>query len=175
MKLGDLRFCRLIPFFHALSVNSRCLLSTIKYRRLIQLAGILVVIPILAVGCTGNPVAKPRPEPYFPVQKEVPKTVHLALLPGTLVMDENGYLSVQPANALVIWPYGYSFKIEGEDIWVIDSKGRPFVRVGDEIRDELGGGYVPRYVAEDRMGQPLPVGWKGNYFLAAGAFDESTP
>jgi hypothetical protein len=76
-------------------------------------------------------------------------------------------------DALVIWPYGYSYRIDGKDIWIIDDKGIHVVRVGDKI--ELGGGYVPDYAIEQATGQPLNGECRGKekYWLTGNVVKET--
>jgi hypothetical protein len=83
------------------------------------------------------------------------------------VIDDAGYLRVNVTNdlhTLIIWPYGYSLKIEGKEMWIINDKGQAVARVGDTV--ELGGGFVDASVAEERMGHALPENAKGPYFLS---------
>jgi len=124
----------------------------------------LCILVLFLGSCTSEPPDTPQPEPYFPVQKEVPKTFLLALLPGRLVIDDAGYLRVN--DTLVIWPHGYSLKIDGNDIWVIDDTGQACAKVGDWVK--IGGGVIPGYVVEEKIGQPLPAGCEGPYWLAGG-------
>ncbi|OGO17505.1 MAG: hypothetical protein A2Z15_05820 [Chloroflexi bacterium RBG_16_50_11] len=125
---------------------------------------LILGIFLLAGGCTGNLVDKPPSEPYFPVQTEIPSTYLLALLPGKLIMDKDGYLRISEQNTLVLWPYGYSFKIEGQDVWIINDKGMKAVKVGDDIT--LGGGFIPDNVVPMKIGHALPEGCKGPFWLA---------
>jgi|WetSurMetagenome_2_1015567.scaffolds.fasta_scaffold68074_1 hypothetical protein len=101
------------------------------------------------------------PPPYFPVQKEAAKTMMAALLPGELVLN-NGYLYV--SGNLIIWPYGYSLKIDGKDMFIIDDKGSQIARVGDQVK--IGGGEIPASSVEEIIGQPLPPDFNGTYWLA---------
>ena len=136
------------------------------FKRLIQIIGMLVFIPVLAISCSNNSAAKTQPVPYFPVQKNVPQIMYLMLLHGTLVMDKDGYLRVNVTKdlpALVIWPYGYLLKIEGKEIQVINDKGQIVAKVGDTVT--LGGGFVPLVSdVEERIGQALPKNAIGPYF-----------
>ena len=128
---------------------------------------ILVVISVFAIGCNDNSDDTGQPDLYFPVQKEVQESEMLVLLPGKLVIDNTGYLRVNVTNdlhALIIWPYGYSLKIEGKEMWIINDKGQAVARVGDTVK--LGGGFVDASVAEERMGHALPENAKGPYFLS---------
>jgi hypothetical protein len=111
------------------------------------------------------PTAPLTPEPYFPVQKEFQTTVLTSLIQGKLVLN-NGYLRVY--DELIIWPYGYSLKTEGKEMWVINEKGQPAARVGDEVG--IGGGEIPADFAEEKIGHPLPEGCEGPYWLAGGFY-----
>jgi hypothetical protein len=106
---------------------------------------------------------------YFPVQKEPADVIMLLLVRGELILD-NGYLRVSGKSGykgdLIIWPYGYSWKIEGKEIWIIDDKGQAVARVGDWVK--MGGGEIPKYWAEEKIGSPLPEDAEGPYILAGG-------
>jgi len=120
------------------------------------------VVLLIVVLVTRTPDVSPAPEvSFFPVQQEVQTEVMQVLLQGELVLD-NGCLRVH--DELILWPYGYSLKTEGKEIWVINDKGKPVARVGDLVR--LGGGQVPAFFAEEKLGHPLPEGCDGPYFLA---------
>jgi hypothetical protein len=122
----------------------------------------VMFILLSTLGCSCNSTVKTQSPPYFPVQKEAPQAYLLALLPGELVLD-NGYLRVN--GELIIWPYGYSVKIEGKNIYIIDEKGRQVCKVGDMVK--IGGGQIPAYYIEEIIGQPLPPDCKGPYWMAA--------
>lgn len=156
MKSNRTRSCWLTP----ISNRQR------KFLRLTHFAGILIILPILAVACSGNRGNEKQPAPYFPVQKEVAETQMLVLLPGKLEI-EAGYIRVnvtKDLSALIIWPYGYSLKIEGREIWINNEKDQAILRVGDTVK--LGGGFVDVSAAERAIGHPLPEDAKGPYFLA---------
>jgi len=55
------------------------------FRRLIQIIGMLVFIPVLAIGCSNKFSRQNSARAIIPVQKDVPQELMLALLPGTLV------------------------------------------------------------------------------------------
>ena len=110
----------------------------------------------------------PRPPAYFLVQKEPADVIMLVLLPGELKMDDNGYLRV--GGELIIWPYGFSWKIEGKEIWIIDDRGQSVARVGDWVK--MGGGEIPKYWAEENIGSPLPEDAEGPYWLAGGPVEK---
>jgi hypothetical protein len=127
----------------------------------------LLFIVSLTFGCTCNSPDRTKPEPYFPVQKEVAEVGMLSRLEGKLVIDDAGYIRVNGMNnfpPLIIWPYGYSLKIEREEVWIINDKGQAVARVGDHVI--LGGGELPAWAVEERIGHALPQDAKGPYFLA---------
>lgn len=133
---------------------------------------VLVVVPIVAIGCHDN---TPSLTPFFPVQKSGLDQM-LSLAEGKLVLD-NGYLRIKRILALrfigesdlLIWPYGYSLRIEGKEIQVIDSDGQVVARVGDRIK--VGGGEVPAEIVEKYIGQPLPDDCKGPYWIVSEVVD----
>jgi hypothetical protein len=108
---------------------------------------------------------------YFPVQKEPAEIIHPLLMQGELVLDSNGYLRVGgESGGLIIWPYGYSWKIEGKEIWIIDDRGQSVARVGDWVK--MGGSGIPKYWAEGQIGSPLQEGAEGPYWLAGGPVEK---
>ncbi len=120
------------------------------------------VVLLVVVLVTRSPDILPAPSvSFFPVQKEVQSEVMQVLLQGELVLD-NGCLRVH--DELILWPYDYSLQTEGKEIWVIDDKGQSVAHVGHHVR--LGGGQVPTFFAEEKLGHPLPEGCDGPYFLA---------
>ncbi len=137
------------------------------------LVGLLLVVMVVSIagitGCSSKRTDTPI-EPFFPVQKEVQITFMTALLQGELVLD-NGCLRVH--DVLVLWPHGYSWKTEGEGILIIDDKGQIAGWVGEQIK--LGGGEVPAYFAEEKIGQPLPDSCPGPYWLAGEVVEEPSP
>jgi hypothetical protein len=119
----------------------------------------LVYISVFAISC--NSVVKRNAEPFFPTQILPAKAYMLALLKGgTLIIDNAGDIRIgspnlsasSPNGALIIWPYGYSFKTEGTNIWIINDKGR---------------GFVDASVAAVLIGQALPKNAVGPYYIAA--------
>ena len=126
---------------------------------LLVAAAAFILIIVLA---TRTPDVSPTPSvSFFPVQKEVQTTILGALLQGELVLD-NGCLRVH--DELILWPYGYSLKTEDKEIRVIDDRGQSVAHVGHHVR--LGGGQIPAFFAEEKLGHPLPEGCDGPYFLA---------
>lgn len=135
------------------------LVSPTRIVKLLAVMSMLVVMPGLAVGCADSSNSR-QPVQYFPVQKEPAQAVLLSLVSGKLVVD-NGYLRV--SGDLIIWPYGYSWKTEKKEIWILDDRGEKVMRVGDSVR--IGGGEIPASFAEEKMGQKLPAGVKGPFWL----------
>ena len=133
---------------------------------LILVVGMLVFILVFVIGCGGNSTNK-TPEPYFPVQKEF-QTIYMQslLTGGKLAIDNAGYLRAGATKGvLIIWPYGYSLKIEGKNTWIINDKGQAVAKVGDAV--ELGGGFVDASVVEVIIGYALPMDAAGPYWVAA--------
>jgi hypothetical protein len=98
---------------------------------------------------------------FFPVQTESPDIIMDLLLQGKLELNEAGYLRV--GDALILWWHGYSYEIVDNDIWILNEDGQRVARVGDDVR--LHGGFIPEYVVEQKIGQPLPEDCEGPYFL----------
>lgn len=105
---------------------------------------------------------------YFPVQKEPQTSFLLALLPPGKLVADNGYLRVK--GYLIIWPYGYSLKAEKNEIWVVNDKGQPVARVGDEVR--FGGGELPAYFVPQKIAQELPIGIEGPFWELGGIHND---
>jgi hypothetical protein len=145
--------------------------------QLLPLMGILLLILVLMVGCNSNSIVttttevtsttvvpssteKPRTVSYFPVQKEVPETSLLLLLEGKLEIDADGCLRVN--DYLILWPYGYSYRVENEDILIIDERGNIAAHVGDNV----GVGGASGYLSNDKLVQPLSEDCEGPFWLA---------
>jgi hypothetical protein len=107
---------------------------------------------------------------FFPVQKEIPSEHMAALAEGKLIRD-NGYLRLQRNfidgidSVLLVWPYGFSQRTEGDGIQVVDSNGHVVARVGDDIK--VGGGEASAEIVEKYIGQPLPADCPGPYWLVS--------
>ena len=128
--------------------------------KLLAALGILLVIPGLAIGCNANSTPSPQSVLRFPAQKEVAGQAMAALLSGKLVI-KNGYLRVN--DNLILWPYGYSPKLENNQIFVLNDKAQPVAQVGDSVR--VGGGVISASFAEEKIGQKLPDGIDGPFWL----------
>ena len=68
----------------------------------------LLLLLLVVTGCNNNTNGTPQLAQFFPVQKEKPIGIMLAVLTEELIRDTNGYLRV--GHELIIWPYGYSVK-----------------------------------------------------------------
>jgi hypothetical protein len=127
------------------------------------LFGVVVILMLSLTSLNACDEKTPQPIPYFPVQSEVQKIGLGALLSGELVIDDNGCLRV--FNYLILWPYGYTFEMEGNDIWVVNEEEVRVAKVGDKVR--MGGGEIPPDFAEEKIGQALPEDCAGSYWLVA--------
>jgi hypothetical protein len=147
-------------------------------KRIISISCVIVLV--LAIGCnSGGKIqsetsSKIPVEPFFPTQVLPAKAYMLSLMQGaTLIIDNAGDIRigspdvpVTSANgALIIWPYGYSFKTEGTNIFIVNDKGQTVARVGDKL--DIGGGFVDASVAAVLIGQALPKDAVGPYYVAA--------
>ncbi len=137
-------------------------------RKVLILLSMLMIVLSTSFACNDNSTSISSSTPNFPVQKAGLGGMD-ALLEGRLELD-NGYLRVKYVdnNYLLIWPHGFSLRIEGEEIQVIDSNGQVFARVGDIIK--VGGGEAPsgkekEYLEKYFVEQPLPDDCQGPYWI----------
>jgi len=132
--------------------------------------GLIAVVLIVFVLLGFSLSCKPHQLSYFPVQKDPQKQLLLLQFGGILFIDNDGYLRVKAPKgkdyspALVIWPYGYSWKIENNKISIVNEKGQAIMRVGDTVT--LGGGFIPGYFVNEITSFPLPADAVGPYFEA---------
>jgi hypothetical protein len=136
---------------------------------------LLAAVPIILISCNDSSFATTPDALFFPVQKEI-DPLHIyptALFEGKLVLD-NCNLRLKPywgkgdfwsKGDLPIWSYGFSLRIEGKKIQIIDNYGQVVARVGDKIK--VGGGEVPAEIVEKYIGQPLPENSTGPYWLVS--------
>lgn len=75
--------------------------------------------------------------PFFPTQKERQAVAMQALITGELKL-EGKCLKVD--DNLIVWPYGYSLKIQDDTIKILNEKGKLMAIVGEIVK--LGGGQV---------------------------------
>jgi hypothetical protein len=113
---------------------------------------------------------------YFPVQEtpftKVEPTLLLGILEGKLVLV-NGYLRLErrflfwntSPSHLVIWPFGYSWMTENNQIWILNEKSEKIARVGNCVK--IGGGEIG--VSPDSLkgstGEDPPKGTTGPFWL----------
>lgn len=116
--------------------------------------------PIQTAPITKTPV-NPANGQYFPTQTEIPKALFAALTQGELVRDEQGYLRVN--GALMIWQFGFSCVIEGDNAWIVNDHGNKIIKVGDFVK--IGGGEILKKHAEQAIGTLLPENCVGPYYL----------
>lgn len=67
-----------------------------------------------------------------------------ALIRGELVLDEEGCFRIagRPGGSLVpVWPSGFEARVEGEEVRVLNGRGKTAARVGEGVR--AGGGALP--------------------------------
>jgi hypothetical protein len=136
---------------------------------------ICIINSIILSGCsTSTGEADVSTPPYFPVQME--KFSHgiypQARMQGKLII-ENNYFKVhhdfepdgnEVGTFLIIWPFGYSLKIQNNQIQILNSS-HIMASVGDHVFS--GGGIVNRDISEKYLGQSLPADCQGPYWLAS--------
>lgn len=88
-----------------------------------------------------------KPEVVFISQKPSGgrRDVMQALAVGRLVVDDVGCLRLRDNRAggggdLIVWPPGYSMRVEDGEIQIVRGDGQTVARVGDKM--ELGGGQI---------------------------------
>jgi hypothetical protein len=137
-------------------------IEVMKVDKIRLIPAILSILSVLAFGCDGSSSGSTPVQVYFPVHSTVQTTYMQMRMEERLVIDKSGYLRVG-ADALIIWPYGHSLRVEGNDTWVVDDEGKAVARVGDTV--VLGGGFVGKSVVEEKIGYALPADATGPYFL----------
>lgn len=142
---------------------------------LIRVALIISLVPLLLFGVSCKVDEEEQSLPFFPALKEPANTNMEALARGWLVKYDN-CLRLKPfyyfsKGELVIWPYGYSLKTEGKNIWVLDGERNKVARAGSWIK--MGGGTITGHDSfiEELIGGPLPEGVEGPYWLAGEIVD----
>jgi hypothetical protein len=146
--------------------------------QLLLLMGILLLILVIIVGCNSNSIVTtttevtsttvlpsstetPRTVSYFPVQNKNPGVYIIVKLEGKLDIDNNGYIRI--GEDMIIWPYGYSYKVEGGETFILDERGNLAAQVGENV---MLGGYSSNYVGNESLVQPHPSIWDGPFWLA---------
>ena len=125
----------------------------------------VTILLIVVTGCSKNLGVAPPPVPFFPQQKETPNAFMDALLVGKLELANN-CLRVSDQNNksfLLIWPQGFSVRVNHNITEVVDGKGQLIAQVGDSLR--VGGGEMPAQHITEYVLQPLPDKCPGPYWI----------
>jgi hypothetical protein len=162
-------------------------------KRLLWLCLTLTVPALLLNGCANHPertVIPPGPFPsvqttspgpllFFPVQmdKYIGSPQMASLAYGILALD-NSCLRLKPPDGkgesnLPVWPPGFSARIEGQVVYIIDRDGRTIAKTGDSM--EVGGGQVTAQVVETYIGYSLPAYCEGPYWLVGNVVSPTVP
>ena len=135
-------------------------------RRLLhEIAIFLILVSILfVIGCSKN-----SHEPIILTQQEdSPWDLLLLTPPGKLIIDNSGYIRFsiphEHDKPVIIWPHGFTLKIDGSDVWVLNEKSEPQVRIGDTT--PLGGGFIEESSVTKVIGYSLPADIPGPFFMA---------
>lgn len=137
------------------------------------LAGILALM-FIVTGCTHE-----SPQiTYFPVQNTPQDSCPDGAIEGKLVL-ENGMLwiseSVRP-RTLVIWPYGFTWRAEGDTIHILDNTGEMVIRLGDVVK--MGGMDInlenQRSWVNGMITPPIREDYSGFLFVVCGAITNDT-
>ena len=118
---------------------------------------LVVVFAILCLlpACSSPTVA------YFPV-RQVPGPDMLSLSSGKLVLEDGCIRLEWPGSSdLLIWPYGYTYRISGSEVEILDENGALVARTGQY--KQLGGGEIPSVSL--LTGFPPPPNCPGPYWL----------
>jgi hypothetical protein len=153
-----------------------------------QTVGVLTVLAVLllVVACGAEPVAREQKDAreyvsgttdsssdarvFFPQTKGAGGTPDAAS-GGRLIVDDKGCLRVKwrGGSEVPVWPSSYELRTKGEEVEILNGKGRVVARVGQEVA--TGGGQIPEGVLrgndvmEERPLRELLKRCPGNYFL----------
>lgn len=107
------------------------------------------------------------PGVFFPRQKASVNTYYMATWRGELVLDREGCLRVRGDGSVVpVWPPGFGVEALGDEVRVLNRRGKVVARVGDEV--EIGGGGAPpAAVVDKRTERELRERCPGDYWLAS--------
>lgn len=126
---------------------------------------ILVTVLLIVTACNDISATTSSPIPFFPQQRDAPNVYMDALLAGELVLID-GCLRVNDSDGnsyLLVWPQGFSLRIESNVIQVIDDTDHIVAQVGDKL--EVSGGEMPGEYISEYLSQPLPSGCSGPYWI----------
>lgn len=148
-----------------------------RYFVLASLLALLLIVAGPATGCTNEPA----PVTYFPVQIEPHDSCPNGAIEGKLVL-ENGMLCMVlgfdsgARKTLLVWPYGFSWRTEGDTIHVLDSDGRLAIRLGDAVK--MGGMDINlenlRSFVNTLAAPPIPEDYSGPLFVVCGSIINDT-
>lgn len=124
----------------------------------------LLFVVLFSVSCTSPNIT------CFPVQKENGVSL-LAIATGELII-EDGCLRVKSGDtsSLLIWPYGYSYRISGNKVEVLNEKGEVVARTGQVKK--FGGGEVELLLVIDLIDASLPENCVGPCWLVGEVLDK---
>jgi hypothetical protein len=120
--------------------------------------------PAPAAGITPTPI-------FFPVQLDrysrQPYPADLAK--GRLTLEEN-YLCLSAftdsgESALLVWPPGFSFKLDNQVVSILNKTGQTVARVGEKI--QVSGGLVTVSTVGKYIGATLPADCQEPYWLVS--------
>ena len=100
----------------------------------------LALAAVISLGCGAAPASTPVTIALL-TQQEPSSACEGALAQGTLVPDPRSGLALVAASGErtpVMWPFGYSARLEDGQIVLLDAAGQPVATEGDLI--EMGGG-----------------------------------
>lgn len=126
----------------------------ISLRRKVTISFLALALCLLSA-CTSPTVA------YFPVRQDSGPSP-LALNSGKLVLKDGCFRLAWPGSSeLLIWPHGYTYRVSGSRIDILNENGAVVAHSGQFIK--LGGGEVPsiQYLTGTRPPENCP----GPYWL----------
>jgi hypothetical protein len=126
----------------------------VNYAKALSMLAFLL-LPLAAACASPATTATSTPPPqieHFPVQLEQAATVLTARFEGVLGIRD-GYLAMN-GDKVILWPYGFTLDTSGSVPRVLDGEGNEVARYGEKL--VLGGGFIPTYWAEEKVGLDLP-------------------
>ncbi len=141
---------------------------------------ICLTFPLCATACSDTPTSEASTAPlvvsslvsFFPVQLEkyASEPYPSALATGEIVLTD-GYLRLSSvpdptSQPLIIWPAGFSVQVNNGKIQIINEAKNLVFNIGDNVK--IGGGEVPAGIVEKYIGQAIPAGCEGPYWIASG-------
>ncbi len=120
---------------------------------------LLIVLVLVPVACTTTV------EIFFPVQQSGFDQM-TADFDGNLELVD-GWLRGRSLGSdyLLIWPYGFSVRGEGEEIQVLDGDGQVVAIEGEAIK--VGGGEATAGIVEKYIGRSLPDDLSGPFWIVS--------